>query len=261
MERLAQRSAESAQQMVGTQSAGIEKSLGATGLVGAKETGETPTWSCQSCLSSQAGDITLHLWNLILWSSFGSFEQMVTGLLRNVVAKERDPALADGVNMMERKRRLQVQLYYVIALTCRRRVSLVVRRVFSSGLEAWKQLCRVFELWVRLDVSGCSRPHCRQREQTVRCGKISGCQVSERQKTSSWQCCKSTCATESSLTNQTCSQDARRRCATLFAMRQPNSSKQSRQEQCLELWSARICRHVAEAKVSRRRSRRNASVV
>ena len=33
---------------------------------------------------------------------------MVTGLLRNVVAKERDPAAADRVNMM-------VQLYYVIA--------------------------------------------------------------------------------------------------------------------------------------------------
>ena len=35
--------AESAQQMVGTQPAGIEKSFGATGLVGAKETGEPPT--------------------------------------------------------------------------------------------------------------------------------------------------------------------------------------------------------------------------
>ena len=93
--------------------------------------------------------------------------------------------------MMDWKRRLQIQLYYVIALTCRRRVSLVVRRVFSSGLEAWKQLCRVFEPVFRRDFSGCSRPHCRQREQTVRCGKISGYQVSKRQKTPSWQCCKS----------------------------------------------------------------------
>ena len=39
-ERLAQRFAESAQQMVGTQSAGIDRSLGATSLVGAKEIGE-----------------------------------------------------------------------------------------------------------------------------------------------------------------------------------------------------------------------------
>ena len=34
-------------------------------------------------------------------------------------------------------------------------------------------------------------------------------------------------------------------------MRQPNASKQGRQEQCLELWSARICRHVAMAKAAR----------
>ena len=102
----------------------------------------------KSGLSSQAGVITLHLWNLILWSCLGAFEQMVTGLLRNVVTKERDLAVADRVNMMDKKRRLQIQLYYVIVLTCRRRVSLVVRRVFISGLEAWKQLCRVFEPWV-----------------------------------------------------------------------------------------------------------------
>ena len=79
MERLAQRFAESAQQMVGTQSAGIEKSLGTTGLVGAKETGELPTSGGESGLSSQAGNITLHLWSLILWSCLGAFEQMVTG--------------------------------------------------------------------------------------------------------------------------------------------------------------------------------------
>ena len=146
MERLAQLFAESAQQMVGTQSAGIEKSLGATGLVGAKETGEPPTSSAESGLSSQAGCITLHLWSLILWSCLGAFEQMVTGLLRNVGAKERDPAVVEKAT--GGKRRLPIQLYYVIALTCRRRVSLVVRRVFSSGLEAWKHLYRVFEPWV-----------------------------------------------------------------------------------------------------------------
>ena len=54
MERLAQRFAEIAQQMVGTQSAGSEICLGATGLVGAKDTGEPPTSSGESGLSSQA---------------------------------------------------------------------------------------------------------------------------------------------------------------------------------------------------------------
>ena len=55
MVRLGQRFAESAEQVVGTQSAGIEKSLAATGLVGAKETGEPPTSNGESGLSSQAG--------------------------------------------------------------------------------------------------------------------------------------------------------------------------------------------------------------
>ena len=62
--------------------------------------------------------------------------------------RERDPAVAEKATVMGRKRRLPIQLYYVTALTCRRRVSLVVRRVFSFGLEAWKQLCKVFEPWV-----------------------------------------------------------------------------------------------------------------
>ena len=89
MGRLAQRFAESAQQMVGTQSTGVERYLGATGLVGAKETGEPPTSSGESGMSSQAEGMALHLWSLIFWSCFGAFEQMMIGLLRNVVAKER----------------------------------------------------------------------------------------------------------------------------------------------------------------------------
>ena len=119
VERLAERSTESAQQMVGAQSAGIKKSFGATGLVGAKETGEPPASSGESGLSSQAGTLPCTCGVL------SSGVVMVTGLLRNVVTKERDPAVAD-----------------------RKRVSLVGRRIFSSGLEAWKQLCRVFEPWV-----------------------------------------------------------------------------------------------------------------
>ena len=56
--------------------------------------------------------------------------------------------------------------------------------------------------------------------------------------------------TEGPLTDQTCSQAARLRCATLLAMRQPNSSEQDRQEQRLVLWNARTCRHFARAKVA-----------
>ena len=52
---------------------------------------------------------------------------MVIGLFRNVVANERDPAVTDKATVMGRKRRLPIQLYYVTAPTCRRRVSLAVR--------------------------------------------------------------------------------------------------------------------------------------
>ena len=62
--------------------------------------------------------------------------------------QRRDPAIADKVTMKERKRRLSIHLYCAIALTCRRRVSLAVRRVFSFGFEAWKKLCKEFEPWV-----------------------------------------------------------------------------------------------------------------
>ena len=133
MGRLAQQFAESSQQMVFPQSAGIERSLGATGLVGAKETGEPPTSSGASGLSCQDESMTWHLWGLIFWSCLGAFERMMKGLLRNVVAKDRDPAVADKVISMCRKRRFSIHLYFVIALTCRRRVSLAVRRVFSFG--------------------------------------------------------------------------------------------------------------------------------
>ena len=55
--------------------------------------------SGESGLSSQAEGMALHLWSLIFWSCLGAFEQMVTGLLRNVAAKERDPAVADKVTI------------------------------------------------------------------------------------------------------------------------------------------------------------------
>ena len=250
MERLVQRFAESAQQMVGTQSVGVEKSLGATDLVGAKETREPPTSSGESVLNSQAEGLALHLWSLTLWSCPGAFEQMMIGLLRNVVAKERDPAVADKVTMMGRKTRLLIQLYYVIALTCRRRVSLAVRRVFSFGFEAWKQLCREFEPWVSSRFQWMLQAPLQSTRTDGRCGKFkqqSGDRSSENVELAVSQKCL-----ESSLTDQTCSQAVRRRCATLLAMRQPNSSKQDRQERCLGLWNARTCRHLARAKAARR---------
>ena len=56
MGRLAQRIAEIAQKMVGTRSTGVERTLGVTGLAGARETGEPPTSSGDSDSSGQVED-------------------------------------------------------------------------------------------------------------------------------------------------------------------------------------------------------------
>ena len=57
-----------------------------------------------------------------------------------------DPVVVDNTSMTEVERRLSIQLFYVLALTCRGKALQVVRRVFEGfGFEAWKQLCREFE--------------------------------------------------------------------------------------------------------------------
>ena len=123
-----------AQQMVGAQSAGVERTLGATSLAGARETGKPPTSSGGSDLSGQAEDMHWSLWSLIFGSCLGAFEQVAIGLLRKVEAKEResDPALVDEMIVLGRQRRLSIQLYNVLALFGRRKVSPVVRRVVRS---------------------------------------------------------------------------------------------------------------------------------
>ena len=69
-----------------------------------------------------------------------------------------------------------------------------------------------------------------------RCGQFNDYQVTENVELAVLQ--RYLCNGEL-LTDQTCSQEARRRCATLLAMRQPNSPKQDRQEQCLGLATRR----------------------
>ena len=78
------------------------------GLVGAKETGESPTSSGESGLSSQAESMALAPVESHPLELSWSVRTMMIGLLRNVVAKERDPAVADKVTMMGRKRRLPI---------------------------------------------------------------------------------------------------------------------------------------------------------
>ena len=52
----------------------------------------------------------------------------------------------DNTGVTDVERRLSIQLFYVLALTCRGKALQVVRRVPEGfGFEAWKQLCREFE--------------------------------------------------------------------------------------------------------------------
>ena len=54
--------------------------------------------------------------------------------------------VADNTSMTEVERRLSIQLFYVLALTCRGKALQVARQVPERfGFEAWKQLCREFE--------------------------------------------------------------------------------------------------------------------
>ena len=57
-----------------------------------------------------------------------------------------DFVVVDNTSTTEVERQLSIQLFYVLALTCRGKALQVVRRVPAwFGFEAWKQLCREFE--------------------------------------------------------------------------------------------------------------------
>ena len=75
-----------------------------------------------------------------------AFDPTATSLLRQVETNVEDPVVVDNTSMTEVERRFSVELFYVLALTCRGKALQVVRRVPEGfGFEAWKQLCREFE--------------------------------------------------------------------------------------------------------------------
>ena len=56
-----------------------------------------------------------------------------------------DPIIADNKTMTGAEKRLSIQLYFVQALTCRKRALQVVHQVPRGyGFEAWRRLCRKF---------------------------------------------------------------------------------------------------------------------
>ena len=84
--------------------------------------------------------------SFVFRSYLGAFDPTVTRLLRQVESNVEDPVVVDNTSMTEGKRRLSIQLFYVLALAFRGEALQVVRRVPEGfGFEAWKQLCREFE--------------------------------------------------------------------------------------------------------------------
>ena len=93
-------------------------------------------------------------WSFIFRSYTGAFDPGATRLLQQV-----DPAVVDNTTMTDGERRLSVQLFYVLALTCRGKSLQVVRRVPEGfGFEAWKQLCKEIEPRLRSRFQGILQP-------------------------------------------------------------------------------------------------------
>ena len=118
-ERLARQTAEAAQQTVGTQPAGTERASGVSSLVDTKARGKPPTFSGDTDSHGQPEGMTGSQWSFIFRSYLEAFHPAATGLLQQVEATVVDPAVIDNATMTESERRLSMQLFYVLALSCR----------------------------------------------------------------------------------------------------------------------------------------------
>ena len=142
-ERLARQTAEAARQTMGPQPAGAgggsERPPGLPGLVDTKAIGKPATFSGDVDMKGKHEGMPWSQWSVVLRST-------ATSLLRQVESNVGDPVVVDNTSMTEGERRLSIQLFCVLALTCRGKALQVVRRVPEGfGFEAWKQLCREFE--------------------------------------------------------------------------------------------------------------------
>ena len=101
-------------------------SLTVQSLVDTKAIGKPPTLS---------GDIDTpegmpwSQWSFVFRSYLGAYDSVATRLLQQIEAKVEDPSVVDNASMTEAERRLSVQLFYVLALTCKGKSLQVVRRV------------------------------------------------------------------------------------------------------------------------------------
>ena len=133
--RASRRTAEVAQLVVRACPAGVD----------VEETGTLETFSGDSDLNGRISSMPWSQWSLTVRRYFGEFNQTATRLLQRVETNAEDPIITDNTTMTGAERRLSIQLYSVLALTCRKRVLQVVQQVPRGyGFEAWRRLCRKF---------------------------------------------------------------------------------------------------------------------
>ena len=138
-ERLARQTAGAAQQTVGPQPAdGGGEPPGLPSLVDTKAIGKPPTFSGDVDVNGQPEGMPLVPVEFRIpelpWSVRPDSNQVETNV--------EDPVVVDNTSMTEVERRLSIQLFYVLALTCRGKA---LRVPEGFRFEAWKQLCRDFE--------------------------------------------------------------------------------------------------------------------
>ena len=140
-ERLARQTAEAAQQTVGPQPAGAggggQGPSGLPSLVDTKAIGTPRTFSGDIDENGQPEGMAWSQWSFVFRSYLGAFDPTATRLLRQVETNVEDLVVVDNTSMTEVEKGLSMQLFHVLALTCRGKALQVVRRVPEGfGFEA-----------------------------------------------------------------------------------------------------------------------------
>ena len=137
-ERLARRTAEVFQQVVRTSPAGVD----------VEEIGRLEMFSGDGDLNGRVNRHALvsveSPCSKLPWRAQPDGDLVAAGRWKTNL---EDPIITDNTTMTGAERRLSIQLYCVLALTCRKRALQVWSNKFARGygFEAWRQLCRKFE--------------------------------------------------------------------------------------------------------------------
>ena len=208
-ERLA-RQTEAAQQAMRSSVLTGERVLTVQSLVDTKAIGRPPTFSGDIDTSGQLEGMPWSQWSFVFRSYHGAYDSVATRLLQQVEAKVEDPSVVDNESVTEAERRLSVQLFYVLALTCKGKSLQVVRRV-PEGLDSrpGNSFAESSNLVFLHDSKVCCKLSCRRRELTIQCRPYTSGRAGSKsrrsslgmkcRRTSSWQSCRSIYVTESLL--------------------------------------------------------------